>query len=85
MKHQDQIDALNAWAAQAKKGDAYTYAPRARRLVTGKGDRSKIGDAAWRLHSRGLVELVQRRVTKHTEDDGGGLFDYIAIRTGAAI
>lgn len=67
------------WLANAKTGDRAIYACRAA-CVAPLGQRTEVATEAWKAYQAGFVELVQRRVPKIKDHDGGGVFDYIAVR-----
>ena len=76
-------DAFAAWIGTAEKGDEFIYAPDAPTVTTTTGS-TPIAQQARRYYEKGLVILFQRRKARDSAPDGGGVFDYVAKRTGRA-
>lgn len=84
MKQVDSEQALSYWLSKAKKGEKVIYydgllmMDRQRffangGLVGGEPDKIRAANFAWRLHTDGLVGLVQKKKEQYS-------YDYIAIK-----
>lgn len=84
MKQVDSEQALSYWLSKAKKGERVIYydgllmMDRQRffangGLVGGEPDKIRAANFAWRLHTDGLVGLVQKKKEQYS-------YDYIAIK-----
>lgn len=69
---------FKSWLARARRGEGAIYACRAGTIAP-LGQKTAAAEEAWRAHLAGLVILCQRKM-KTGHIDGGGVFDYIAVR-----
>lgn len=69
------VTSLKQWVARATPGEPYTYHTGLLMMERGAfSNTEKVAHTAWRLHERGLVRLVQRRISDDT-------CEYVAVRT----
>lgn len=72
-KARDFTEQLSNWATSASPGARFTYAAGATHAHKAPGG-MRTAQEAYRLYERGVVDLVQKRVSD------AGHFDYIAIK-----